>query len=330
MNLQAGHRLNMPSRFFLLLAVFFTLVIVGCRGSGADPSGAATIPVVEPTMSPISCRDDGYPSDAPRFDGVNSSSQREQNGVQVVDIAVGDGEVVSSDVGVVSVRYSGWLSDGCLFDSSYLRGETPEPFQLAGLIPGFAIGVDGMRGGGRRRIVIPSELGYGAVGLPPGIPPNAELHFDVEIVSIGAPMTIANCRNDEYPSDAPLFDGVDSSSQREQNGVRVVDIAVGEGESVASGDVVSVRYSGWFSDGCLFDSSYLTNEEPVQFQLASLIPGFAIGVDGMRAGGRRRIIIPFELGYGAAGAPPVVPPNAELHFDVELVGIGAPMPAINE
>ena len=108
------------------------------------------------------------------------------------------------------------------------------------------------------------------------------------------------------------------------SGLRIIDVAVGEGAQPKKGDSVSVNYTGWLSDGTKFDSS-LDRGTPFEFSLGAgqVIAGWDEGVATMRAGGKRRLIIPGDLAYGEEGRPPRIPPNAELTFDVELLKVTA-------
>ena len=113
--------------------------------------------------------------------------------------------------------------------------------------------------------------------------------------------------------------------QTSNSGLQYIDTLVGEGELAVVGKNVTVHYTGWlFNDGeqgAKFDSSKDRND-PFVFRLGAgqVIQGWDEGVAGMKVGGARTLIIPASLGYGARGAGGVIPPNATLKFDVELLG----------
>jgi len=104
--------------------------------------------------------------------------------------------------------------------------------------------------------------------------------------------------------------------------MKVEDLVVGTGTEAVSGKSVSVHYTGTLTDGSKFDSS-LDRGQPFRFQLGAgqVIKGWDQGVAGMKIGGKRRLTIPPDLGYGARGFPPVIPPSATLIFEVELLGV---------
>ncbi|MEP6729294.1 MAG: FKBP-type peptidyl-prolyl cis-trans isomerase [bacterium] len=115
---------------------------------------------------------------------------------------------------------------------------------------------------------------------------------------------------------------------RSSNGIRFVDIATGTGESMAPRKCVYTHYTGWLADGTKFDSSHDvtsngTGGEPVAFIQGTgrVMPGWEVGFNGMRVGGRRRLYIPYQLGYGEKGNPPLIPARAALTFDVELMAV---------
>lgn len=117
--------------------------------------------------------------------------------------------------------------------------------------------------------------------------------------------------------------GEHAPEQTTASGLRVIDYGGGSGPAAKAGDRVTVHYTGTLENGKKFDSSRDRNE-PFQFNLGrrQVIAGWDEGVAGMKVGDRRRLTIPSELGYGSRGAGGVIPPNATLIFDVELLGIG--------
>ena len=106
------------------------------------------------------------------------------------------------------------------------------------------------------------------------------------------------------------------------SGLIIDDINEGEGEAARAGQTVTVHYTGWLTDGSKFDSSK-DRDEPFDFPLGArhVIAGWDEGVQGMKVGGVRKLTIPPNLGYGSRGAGGVIPPNATLVFEVELLAI---------
>jgi FKBP-type peptidyl-prolyl cis-trans isomerase len=115
---------------------------------------------------------------------------------------------------------------------------------------------------------------------------------------------------------------VTGEPKKTPGGVSYWDIKVGTGATAVKGQTVTVHYTGWLTDGKKFDSS-VDRGEPFPFKLGAheVIPGWDEGVAGMKVGGKRQLKIPAELGYGARGAGGVIPPNATLIFDVELLKV---------
>ena len=112
-------------------------------------------------------------------------------------------------------------------------------------------------------------------------------------------------------------------------GIRVVDIAEGTGTAYAQRRCIYTHYTGWLEDGTRFDSSRDAQPgEPVVFLQGTrrVMDGWEVGFEGMRVGGKRRLLIPYQLGYGAKGNPPVIPPRANLVFDVELMAVADTIP----
>lgn len=117
----------------------------------------------------------------------------------------------------------------------------------------------------------------------------------------------------EQPASKPI---------RYDNGLGVQDIVIGNGQTAESGDTLNAHYVGALENGTVFDNSY-DRGQPIEFILGSgqLIKGWELGLIGMKEGGKRRLVIPPELGYGAKGAGKAIPPNATLLFEIELVSV---------
>jgi peptidylprolyl isomerase len=242
---------------------------------------------------------------------VGEGDTTTESGLQHIVIEEGDGP--SPQAGeIVSVHYRGSLEDGTEFDNSYDRGQ-PIAFPLGRgmVIPGWEEGIALMKVGEKATLIIPPELAYGEQGAGGGIiPPNATLTFEVELVEIlpGAPEA------------ATVVDEADYTTT--ESGLKYYDLEIGDGPSPQAGQLVSVHYTGWLEDGTKFDSS-LDRGQPFSFPvgLGQVIPGWDEGVGTMKVGGQRQLVIPSELAYGEQGAGGVIPPNAILIFEVELLDV---------
>jgi peptidylprolyl isomerase len=124
---------------------------------------------------------------------------------------------------------------------------------------------------------------------------------------------------------APAQDRGPANGGREvvtPSGVKYTDLRPGQGEEIALGKIVEVHYSGWLEDGTKFDSSK-DRDRPFTFRVGAgdALKGWDEGLLGMRVGGRRRLVIPPELGFGKQGVGGVVPPNSVLFYEFELLGV---------
>jgi len=121
------------------------------------------------------------------------------------------------------------------------------------------------------------------------------------------------------PATPPAVSGQPTTTA---SGLQYIDIKVGDGATPQTGQTVVVQYTGWLADGTKFDSS-LDRGQPLSFAIGTgkVIKGWDEGLATMKVGGQRRLIIPPELGYGANGYPGVIPANAQIIFDVELLEI---------
>ncbi len=266
----------------------------GAHGSAASPAGAAARPSAEPEGPPAPPDVAAPPADA----------ERTPSGLASRVLRPGTGTEHPSARDRVTVHYTGWTTDGHSFDSSVTRGE-PATFPLNAVIAGWTEGLQLMVVGERRRFWIPEELAYrGRPGRPAGT-----LVFDVELLSIQAAPPA--------PETPPDVAAVPPNAERTPSGLASRVLRPGTGTVHPTADsVVEVHYSGWTTDGQMFDSS-VTRGEPAQFPLGNVIAGWTEGVQLMVEGERRRFWIPESLAYqGRPGAP-----AGMLVFDVELLRI---------
>ena len=282
-------------------ALCLLLALAAC---GTAPNAA---PTPAPSTVPTSA---AAPTDEAGATGREENVVTTASGLQYIEIQAGSGEAPIPG-SVVAVHYRGTLSDGSVFDSSFERGE-PIRFPLGRgmVIAGWDEGIALMRVGGKARLIIPPALGYGAQGYPPVIPANATLTFEVELVEILP-----------APPEAPT-ELDESAYTTTTSGLKYADLTVGSGVTAARGKTVVVHYTGWLTDGTMFDSS-LTRGEAFSFPLGAgrVIKGWDEGVAGMQVGGRRQLVIPASLGYGSRGAGGVIPGGATLIFEVELLEV---------
>jgi peptidylprolyl isomerase len=142
-----------------------------------------------------------------------------------------------------------------------------------------------------------------------------------------------SCASAPSPASTPNIIPPVAGTPRDLGNIRVIDIEAGTGAAYAPRKCIYTHYTGWLADGTRFDSSHATTGagitlEPVVFAQGrkQVIDAWDIGFDGMRVGGKRRLFVPWRLGYGARGNPPVIPPRSDLVFDVELMGVADTLP----
>jgi peptidylprolyl isomerase len=233
-----------------------------------------------------------------------ADAQKTQSGLATKVLAPGKGGDKPSAYDKVTVHYTGWTTDGKMFDSSVQRGN-PATFEVKGVIAGWTEGLQLMTAGEKRRLWIPEDLAYkGRPGSPQGM-----LVFDVELLEI---------TKGQAPIEAPPdVAAAPADAQKTKSGLAHKLIAAGTGKDKPHAwDLVTVHYTGWTTDGKMFDSS-LKRGEPAKFELNKVIAGWTEGVQLMSVGEKRRFWIPEELAYkGRPGAP-----QGMLVFDVQLLSI---------
>jgi FKBP-type peptidyl-prolyl cis-trans isomerase len=235
-----------------------------------------------------------------------ADAEKTSSGLASKMLQKGTGDKKPSAADTVTVHYSGWTTDGKLFDSSVKRGSSTS-FPLGGVIKGWTEGLQLMTEGEKRRFWIPGKLAYGDTAG--GGRPSGTLVFDVELISIKvAP------KPPETPSDVAA---APSDAEKTASGLASKVLKKGNGtEHPKSTSEVKVHYSGWTTDGKLFDSSVLRGES-IKFPLDQVIQGWTEGVQLMVKGESRRFWIPAKLAYGENPSPGA--PAGLLVFDVELL-----------
>jgi peptidylprolyl isomerase len=232
------------------------------------------------------------------------------SGLKYADLTEGTGAEVEQN-SIVSTHFTIWVQgekeDDFVFTSD---GNDPITFVVGrgdAVFPGWDEGVLSMKQGGKRLLVIPPNLAFGETGGN-GIPPNATLVMEVELVDVREPVAMTEVDAEDYTTT--------------ESGLKYYDIVEGDGEMPKTGQTVVVHYTGWLENSQQFDSS-VDRDSPFSFTIGqgSVIPGWDEGVATMKVGGKRQLVIPPELAYGDSGAGNAIPPGATLIFDVELLEI---------
>jgi peptidylprolyl isomerase len=200
---------------------------------------------------------------------------------------------------IVTVHYTGWTTDGKMFDSSFARN-APSSFPVDKVIKGWSEGVQLMVVGEKRRLWIPQELAYnGTPGRPAGM-----LVFDIELLSLAPSPSTPPPDVAAPPSDA----------KRTASGLAYKVLREGKGgQRPNENSTVTVHYTGWTTDGKMFDTS-VERGQPISFGLRDVISGWTEGLQLMTVGEKTRFWIPERLAYKGER-----PPRGMLVFDVELI-----------
>jgi len=258
--------------FFAFFAAFAFL--------GTSPSAQSTIPAPPDVAAP--------PADATKT----------ASGLATKVLTPGKGKDHPTKDDLVMVDYTGWTTDGKMFDSSVASGK-PATFGVSRVIPGFSEGIQLMVTGEKRRLWIPEALAYkGQEGRPKGM-----LVFDVTLI--------------DMPNRAPAdVKAVPADAKKTASGLAYKVLQQGTGgRHPKPSDQVTVHYSGWTTDGKQFDSSVVRGK-PTTFGVSGVIPGWTEGLQLMVEGEKMRLWIPEKLAYEGKQAP-----YGLLVFDVELIKI---------
>ncbi len=284
-------------------------------GDSADEPGVET-PPAQPTVAPT-------PTVAPETDNTDLTlkpvitvpDEAAPADLEITDLVVGSGTEAAADDFLVMQYVGVSYSNGLQFDASWDRGQ-PFTFTLGNgqVIQGWDDGIAGMAVGGRRQLVIPPEQAYGETGSGSGsIGPNETLIFMVDLLGV-VPASL----------DKPEITVPDEAATE----LVINDIVEGDGEAATAGSVVWVHYVGVAqSNGEQFDSSWDRGRDqtiPFVLGVGQVIPGWDQGLDGMKVGGRREIVIPADLAYGDTGAGDgLIAPGETLVLVVDLIAISS-------
>ena len=301
-----------------LVALLSTALVLPSCESGEVKSAAPT-PAASPAKpAPAQKPPQTQPASAPSKPQLPApadvaappaNAERTPSGLASVVLQAGSGGEKPKLQDQVKVHYSGWTTDGKMFDSSVVRGE-PTEFGVTQVIKGWTEGLQLMTVGEKRRFWIPANLAYGENPRPGA--PQGQLTFDVELLGITHPP-----EPPETPKDVAA---APASAKKTASGLRYTVLKPGTGkEHPAPSNRVKVNYSGWTTDGKMFDSSVVRGR-PATFGVSQVIKGWTEGLQLMVVGEKTRFWIPGDLAYGEKPARQGAPAGT-LVFDVELLEI---------
>ena len=305
----------LPLLRFSILALTLAL---GCRKEEPKPEPApAAEPPPEPAVSAAAKQADEpppapamppAPAPLPAPDDVAAAPKdatKTKTGLSSKVITKGTGKVHPGPTDQVRVGYAGWTTDGKMFDAS--PADKPITFGVGNVIPGWVEGLQLMVEGEKRRLWIPAKLAYGEKPAMPGAPAG-DLVFDVTLIEI--------MKAPETPKDVAK---APKDAKKTESGLAYRVLTKGKGDKHPSATSrVTVHYTGWTTDGKLFDSS-VQRGSPSSFMLNGVIKGWTEGVQLMVEGEKTRFWIPAALAYGEKPRPGA--PAGELVFDIELLQI---------
>ena len=300
-----------------ILAALVVLLLAAACGSLTPPEisetpAAATLPPTAAPVLPTAAPTSAAAPTATLEPFVLEGGTTTDTGVQFLEQAAGTGPAPKAG-DLISMNFTGSLPDGTQFASTADRGRPIYIVYGNGqVMPGFEEGLGLMTAGSKARMVLPSELAYGAAGYGI-IPPNSQIILDVELLTVEKPPQPAVVAAEALTTTA--------------SGLKFSDLTTGDGAEVQAGDTVTNRFSIWVqAEG---DDQYITSSignDPLTFVQGAgdtVFKGWEEGVLGMKVGGKRQLIVPAELGLGATGGNGI-PPNATLVMEVELTDVAKP------
>lgn len=291
----------------LFLSTTLALGGASCTKRTEGPTASPQEPNVQSPATILKETEGGKTKPAPAdVAQAPADAQKTKSGLASRVLVAGTGVEHPTAEDMVEVHYTGWTTDGKMFDSSEVRG-TPVKFPLNRVIKGWTEGVQLMVEGEQRRFWIPAELAYGndaPAGAPKGM-----LVFDISLIKMThGPKPIA------APSDVSA---VPKTAKRTKSHLAYRVLTKGKGvRHPTAKDQVEVHYTGWTTDGKMFDSSSQRGQTAT-FPLSGVIPGWTEGLQLMTEGEKTRFWVPVELAYNNQPGRPA----GMLVFDVELIAI---------
>jgi FKBP-type peptidyl-prolyl cis-trans isomerase len=291
-----------------LLSICAGISVAACeKGASKAPADKAPVPATTPPPAatpppPPPPKPDDIPP-PPDVKAPPADAKKTASGLAYKVLTPGKGKDKPALTDTVQVHYTGWTTDGRMFDSSVKRG-APAKFPVGGVIKGWTEALQLMVVGEKTRLWIPSQLAYG--DTPGSGRPQGMLVFDVELLEI-----ISAPKPPEDVAAPP------KNAKKTKSGIAYRVLKKGTGkEHPKKENMVEVHYTGWTTDGKMFDSS-VARGMPAKFPLAGVIPGWTEGVQLMVVGEKTRFWIPGNLAYDSSPNPGA--PKGTLVFDVELL-----------
>jgi len=244
------------------------------------------------------------------FNTKGLKAQKGPKGLKYYVVNQGHGPLAKTNENAY-VHYTGWLPDGTIYSSSRNIGDAVRITVGAhDVFEGWDQGLQLMSEGSKIRLEIPWQLAFGKEGYGNRVPPKTNICLDLEMVRLTPEIHVTK------------WDGTGHDTLTTLSGLRYIVFDEGSGDLIKSNSLVTVHYSGYFTDGKLFDSS-VKREEPLKFPVGAglVIEGWDEAALLMRPGSKFQLIVPARLAYGEAGSPPEIPANTDLIFDIEVMDV---------
>lgn len=209
------------------------------------------------------------------------------------------------------IHYTGYLSDSSIFDSS-LKNAEPVRVTVGGrhIVKGWSLALQQMNQGSKYRFIIPYHLAYGEKGYKNIIPPKSNLIMDIAMQKIVPEIEVKK------------WNAKQRDTLKTESGLKYIIFEKGKGSTIKDSCVVELHYSGYFTNGKLFDSS-VKRQTPIKIPIgiSAIIEGWDKAIKLMRKGAEYQFFIPSKLAYGKEGIPNQVPPDADLIFDIQIIDV---------